>query len=95
MEESMDMYSKRKKEKEETQKRENNKKKQKNKKKKNKEKKMYTIERARRLERASLRRSSMEESMDMYLSLSLRMRSILYASIERSHAANERPSVCV
>mmetsp|Transcript_38765 Transcript_38765/g.91534 ORF Transcript_38765/g.91534 Transcript_38765/m.91534 type:complete len:485 (-) Transcript_38765:978-2432(-) len=53
-----------------------------------------TMERARRLERASLRRSSMLLSMLMYLSLSMRMRSILNASIDLSHAAKERPSVC-
>mmetsp|Transcript_58952 Transcript_58952/g.86417 ORF Transcript_58952/g.86417 Transcript_58952/m.86417 type:complete len:234 (+) Transcript_58952:184-885(+) len=54
-----------------------------------------TIERARRFDSASLSKSSMEESIDIYLSLSLRIRSILKASIERSHAANERPSVCL
>ena len=37
------------------------------------------MERARRLERASLRRSSIDESIDMYLSLSPRIRSILKA----------------
>ena len=43
---------------------------------------MYIYIRERRFERASFKRSSMDESIDMYLSLSIKIRSIRNASID-------------